>query len=176
MEPRRIESFHPEPMLNPMPHAFEGDPHPGDAAFAVVVARWNDLVTSRLLEGATGTLRRYGVADSSVTVAHVPGSFELPVVADRLAKSGRFAAVICLGAVIRGETDHDRYINAAVASALTATARETGVPVLFGVLTCGSLEQALDRAGGKAGNKGAEVAAAAVEMASLLRKLPDGRP
>ena len=164
-------SHHLNRMPKTMPQMFQGDFVPANAAFAIVVARWNDLVTGRLLDGATATLGRYGVAEETITVVHVPGSFELPIVADRLAKSGRFAAVLCLGAVIQGETDHDKYINSAVAAGLATTARETGIPVLFGVLTCGTLEQALDRAGGKAGNKGAEVAVAAIEMAGLLRKL-----
>ncbi len=148
----------------------------GDA-IAIVVARWNELVTARLLEGALDTLRRHTKPeewkDDTVTVVWVPGSFELPLAADRLAKSesGKYAAVICLGAVIQGETTHHEYINQSVAAALQRTAAETGKPVLFGVLTCQSLDQALDRAGGKAGNKGAEAALAALEMIDLLKKI-----
>jgi 6,7-dimethyl-8-ribityllumazine synthase len=111
------------------------------------------------------------VTDDRITVAKVPGAFELPGVASRLARSGRFAAVVCLGAVVKGDTDHDRYINDSVANALQALSCSTGVPVLFGVLTCNTHQQALDRAGGKDGNKGTEAAAAAIEMAHLLRKL-----
>lgn len=155
-----------------MPNILEGQLLAGTARFAIVVARWNDLVTRRLLEGALDTLRRHGATDAQCTVAWVPGSFELPLVAQRMAKAGEYAAVICLGAVIQGETTHDQYINHQVANSLGRISLETGVPVLFGVLTCQSLEQALDRAGGKAGNKGNEAALAALEMANLLPKLP----
>lgn len=143
---------------------------PGDA-FAIVVARFNDLVTRRLLEGALDTFRRHGVAQERLTVAWVPGSFEIPIVADRLAASGRFAAVCCLGAVIQGETSHHEYINHEVARGIMEAGRTRGVPVLFGVLTCHNMEQALDRAGGKAGNKGAETALAAIETVNVLREI-----
>ena len=142
--------------------------------YAVAVARWNPLITDRLRDGAVATLRRLGADEDALVVAHVPGTFELGVACDRLAKTGKFDAVIGLGCVIRGETDHDRYINASVATSLQATGRATGVPTLFGVVTVNSLEQALDRAGGKAGNKGAETAAAAVETAGLLRSIAAG--
>jgi 6,7-dimethyl-8-ribityllumazine synthase len=154
-----------------MPKILEGDLVGRGDAIAIVVARWNELVTARLLEGALDTLRRHGVKDDVVTVARVPGSFELPLVADQLAKSGKYKAVICLGAVIQGETTHHEYINQSVAASLQRTAAETGKPVLFGVLTCQSLDQALDRAGGKAGNKGADAALAALEMIDLLKKI-----
>lgn len=144
----------------------------GDDAFAIVVSRFNELVTERLLQGALDTLRRHGVAEERVTVVRVPGSFEIPLVTHRLAASGRYAAVICLGAVIQGETTHHEYINQQVAAGIREAARESGRPVIFGVLTCNSTEQALERAGGKAGNKGSEAALAAVEMAGLLKKLP----
>jgi 6,7-dimethyl-8-ribityllumazine synthase len=156
-----------------MPHTLEGQLLAGDRRYAVVVSRFNDLVTRRLLDGALDTLRRHGAADEHVTVAWVPGSFEIPLAAERLAQSGKFAAVICLGAVIQGETDHHEYINHAVAQGLMQVSRETGVPVTFGVLTCQTLEQALNRAGGKAGNKGCEAALAAIEMVSLLSHLDD---
>jgi 6,7-dimethyl-8-ribityllumazine synthase len=141
-----------------------------DDHFAVVVSRFNDLVTARLLEGAVATLKRHGAKDEQITTAWVPGSFELPIVADRLASSGRFAAVITLGAVIQGETSHHEYINSAMASGLMQIGLKSGRPVLFGVLTCHSMEQALDRAGGKAGNKGVEAALAAIETVNLLRQ------
>lgn len=149
---------------------FEGT-IPQDARFAIVVSRFNEEVTARLLEGALATLRENGVRDERVTVAHVPGAFEIPFVADRLAKNGRFAAVVCLGAVIKGETPHDEYINQQVAAGIARAARESGVPVLFGVLTCLTLEQARERAGGKVGNKGSEAALAALEMVALLTRL-----
>ncbi len=139
--------------------------------FAVVVARFNSLVTERLLHGCLDTLQRHGTPPSAITSIWVPGSFELPVVAQKLAASGKFAAVIALGAVIQGETDHHDYINHSVAQGLTRIAQETGVPVLFGVLTCRNMEQALDRAGGKAGNKGAEAALAAIETVNVLGQL-----
>jgi len=148
-----------------------GDLLAKDASFAVVVSRFNDVVTRRLLDGALDTFRRHGTGEDSLTVVWVPGSFEIPVVADRLAKSKRYAAVVCLGAVIAGETDHHDYINHAVANAIMQIGRKTGVPVTFGILTCSNLDQALNRAGGKFGNKGCEAALAAIEMVSVLRKL-----
>ena len=154
-----------------MAKVVEGELLARDGEFAVVVSRFNALVTDRLLEGALSTFRRHGVPEDRITVAHVPGSFELPIAADRLARSGRYAAVCCLGAVIQGATTHHEYINQQVAAGLMQTSLATGVPVIFGVLTCQSMEQALDRAGGKVGNKGSEAALTAIEMANLLRKL-----
>jgi 6,7-dimethyl-8-ribityllumazine synthase len=139
--------------------------------FAIVVARFNDLVTDRLLDGAVDTLRRHGVGDEKMAIAHVPGSFEIPIVADRFAKTGKYAAVICLGAVIQGETTHHEYINHQVAAGIMRIGRETGVPTIFGVLTCQTTDQALARAGGKAGNKGAEAALAAIETVNVLRQI-----
>jgi 6,7-dimethyl-8-ribityllumazine synthase len=144
-----------------------------DDAYAIVVARFNEFVTERLLEGAIDTLHRHGVKKKRLTVVRVPGSFEIPLVADRLAKSGQFAAVICLGAVIQGETTHHEYINHQVAAAIEQASRKWSVPISFGVLTCITMEQAIDRAGGKAGNKGAEAALAAIEMVDLLGHLDD---
>jgi 6,7-dimethyl-8-ribityllumazine synthase len=146
---------------------------PGDQ-YGIVVSRYHEEVTGKLLEGALGTLGRHGVADQSLTVAWVPGSFEISILADRMAKSGRFAAVIALGAVVQGETEHHDYINHAVASSLSLTSQNTGVPVLFGVLTCRNMDQALARAGGPVGNKGAEAALAAIETVSVLRQLGEG--
>lgn len=143
----------------------------GSEQFALVVARFNDFVTRRLLEGAVDTFRRHGIAESQLTVVWVPGSFELPLPADKLARSGRYAAVLCLGAVIQGQTTHHEYINQQVAAGLMRASLESGVPVLFGVLTCQTMEQAIDRAGGKAGNKGSECALAALEMVSVLKQL-----
>lgn len=142
-------------------------------AFAIVVARFNELVTSRLLDGALSTLRRHGVDEDNLTVAWVPGSFELPIVANRLAASGKFAAVICLGAVIQGETTHHEYINHQVAAGLTTASREHDLPIAFGVLTCQTMDQALNRAGGKAGNKGEEAALAAIETVNVLKKVSE---
>ena len=155
-----------------MPTVFEGHLVPGDARFAVVAGRFNELVTRSLLEGALDAFRRHGVADDAVDVAWCPGAFEIPPVARRMAASGKYAAVVALGAVIRGATSHYDYVAGGVAGGIAAVAAETGVPVLFGVLTVENLEQAFERAGTKAGNKGAEAAVSAIEMADLLRRLP----
>ena len=140
--------------------------------FAVVVSRFNEPVTSRLLEGALAAFRRHGVADEDVEVARTPGAFEIPLVAQRLARSQRFDAVVCLGAVIRGETPHFEYVAGQCARGVQTVGLETGVPCIFGVLTTDSLEQALERAGGSHGNKGWDASVAAMEMAALLESLP----
>ena len=150
----------------------EGELSVAGDAFAVVVSRYNEMVTRRLLDGALATFKEYGVPDERVVVAWVPGAFEIPVVADRLARSGRFAAVCCLGAVVQGKTTHHEYINQQVARAIMETAVSSGVPVLNGVLNCPSMDLALERAGGSSGNKGKEAALAAIEMVNLLKKLP----
>ena len=147
----------------------EGNLTATDLTIAIVQSRFNSLIGDRLLEGALDTLRRHGVSDDGVTLARVPGAFEIPLAASMLAKSGNYDAVICLGAVIRGATAHFDYVAGPMASNLASIAVETGVPVLFGVLTTDTIEQALERAGTKAGNKGADVAAAAIEMANLLK-------
>lgn len=154
-----------------MARIIEGELLARDGEFAIVVSRFNAIITDRLLDGALSAFRRHGVSDERITVAYVPGSFELPLAADRLARSGRYVAVCCLGAVIQGATTHHEYINQQVAAGLMQTGLATGVPVIFGVLTCQAMEQALDRAGGKVGNKGSEAALTAVEMAGLLKKL-----
>ena len=143
---------------------------------ALVCSRFNGLVTDRLLAGARDGLERHGVDGASVTVAWVPGAFELPLAALRLAASGECDAVVCLGAVIRGATAHFDYVAGQCAAGVMRAQLDTGVPVVFGVLTTDTLEQALDRAGGKAGNKGFDAAAAAIEMADLLRQLPKASP
>ena len=137
----------------------------------VVVARWNEFVTRKLLDGARAGLRERGVRDDDITVAWAPGSFEVPAAARWAAESGRFDAVVALGAVIRGETDHYEHIAAQAAAGLMRAGQETGVPVAFGVLTCESAAQALERAGGVHGNKGEEAAAAAIAMARLRERL-----
>ena len=139
--------------------------------FAVVLSRFNSLIGDRLLEGALDMLRRHGASEDDITLARVPGAFEIPLAASEMAKKGTFDAVICLGAVIRGATAHFDYVAGPMASGLANIAVQTGVPVLFGVLTTDTIEQALERAGTKAGNKGADVAAAAIEMANLLREI-----
>jgi len=155
-----------------MPHVFQGAVEEVAGRFAIVVARYNESITARLLDGAVTTLAARGVADDRIDVAWVPGAWELPLVAQRFAQSHDYVAVLCLGAVIRGETSHDQHINRQVSMSLGQIALDTGVPVLFGVLTCNSLEQALNRVGGNAGHKGVECAEAALEMAHLLAKLP----
>jgi 6,7-dimethyl-8-ribityllumazine synthase len=139
--------------------------------FAVVVARFNSFVTERLLAGALDALARTGCSESDIEIVKVPGSWEMPLVARELAARKRHHAIICLGAVIRGDTPHFDYVAGEAAKGLAQVAADTGVPVAFGVLTCNTLEQAIDRAGGKAGNKGFDAAMTAVEMADLLRRL-----
>jgi len=143
----------------------------GDSRFAIVVSRFNEIVTERLLHGAVAAFARHGVADEQLDVVSVPGAVEIPVVAARLANSGRYGAVVTLGAVIRGATGHYEQVAAMVANGVAGAAGSSGVPVIFGVLTTDTMEQAIDRAGGKAGNKGAEAAITAIEMADLMRKL-----
>ena len=150
---------------------FEGTLQAGDEHFAVVVSRFNETVTRRLLDGAVETLHHHGVSDERISVAWVPGAFEIPLVANQLATSGRYASVLCLGAVIKGETTHDEYINQQVSRALMSIGLRSGVPILFGVLTCQTMEQALDRAGGKVGNKGSDAARAAIEMANVVKRI-----
>lgn len=158
-----------------MPITYDGKPYSLDGGtpprFAIVVARYNESITGKLLTGAVETLTAAGVKDEDIEVAWVPGAWELPVVADRMVISDQFAAVLCLGAVIRGETTHDQHINRQVSLSLGELAIREGLPVLFGLLTCESMEQAIHRSGGNVGNKGAECAEAALEMVSLLRKL-----
>ena len=137
----------------------------------IIVATFNDFITSRLLEGAKSALSAHGVRDDDVTVASVPGSFEIPLVAQKMADSGHFDAVICLGAVIRGETDHYEHVAGEAAKGIASAAASTGVPVTFGVLTTDTVEQAINRAGGKQGNQGYNAAVAAIEMANLVRAL-----
>jgi len=151
----------------------EGSLQAEGATFCIVVSRFNSLVTRQLLEGATDCLRRHGAREEHITVVQCPGSFEIPQVAMRLASSGKFAALICLGCVIRGETPHFDYIAAEVAKGVGQVAMQTGVPVAFGVLTTDSLEQALERAGAKSGNKGWDAALTALELVNLGKKLPE---
>ena len=141
------------------------------ANFAIVVSRFNDLITSRLVDGACETIVRHGGYDSKIDIVHVPGSFEIPLAAKKLAECGKYAAVICLGAVIQGATTHHEYINSQVTAGIMNITQQTGVPVTFGVITCESMDQALDSAGGKVGNKGTEATLAAIEMVNLLKKI-----
>ena len=141
---------------------------------AIVVARFNDFITSKLLDGAHAALDSHGVADDDVTVVSVPGSFEIPLAAKKLAESGDHHAVICLGAVIRGETDHYEHVAGEAAKGIAAASLASGRPVIFGVLTTDTLEQAINRAGGKQGNNGYGAGLAAIEMANLMAALDGG--
>ena len=140
-------------------------------SFGVVVSRTNEFITARLLEGALDALHRHGAEDDQITIVKVPGSFEIPLVAKRLATSGQYSALICLGTVIRGATPHFEYIAAEVSKGVAAASLETGVPMGFGVLTTDSIDQAVERAGTKGGNKGFDAACSAIEMANLFREL-----
>jgi 6,7-dimethyl-8-ribityllumazine synthase len=151
---------------------FEGNFAPPTGRFALVAARFNSMIVDHLVDGALDALKRHGVAEEAVDLVRVPGSYEVPFVAQRLAGSGKYAAVICLGAVIRGDTDHYDYVAGEAAGGVARAALATGVPVIFGILTCDTLEQALNRAGAKSGNKGFDAALAAIEMVNLLKVLP----
>jgi 6,7-dimethyl-8-ribityllumazine synthase len=142
---------------------------------ALLAGRFNETITKSLLEGAVSALRRHGLDDASITIAWVPGAFELPMTAKRLADSGEFDAIVCLGAVIRGATTHYDYVCGQAAAGIARVALDTGIPVIFGVLTTENIEQAIERSGTKAGNKGFDAAVAAIEMADLLRQLPKGQ-
>ena len=155
-----------------MPHEFPVAGVDSTDRYGVVVAQWNRSVTSKLLDGAVATLREAGIPDTHIDVAWVPGSWELPVAAQRMAGGGSYVAVLCLGAVVRGETSHDQHINRGVSLAISQIALQFDLPIMFGLLTCESMEQALDRAGGKHGNKGSECAEAALHMVGLLKNLP----
>ncbi|MEJ2070264.1 MAG: 6,7-dimethyl-8-ribityllumazine synthase [Syntrophobacterales bacterium] len=138
---------------------------------ALLVSRFNSFITERLLEGALDCLRRHGVVDTGLTVVRVPGAWEIPLVAKKLAQAGSHDAIICLGAVIRGSTPHFDYVAAEVSKGIAQVSLESGVPILFGILTTDTLEQAVERAGSKAGNKGYAAAEAALEMVSLLKEM-----
>ena len=140
--------------------------------FGIVASRFNELIVRRLLGGALDALKRHGAAEESIEVAWAPGGFELPLVAAKMAESGRYDAVICLGAIIRGATPHFEYVAAEVAKGIAQVSLKTGLPVIYGIVTADTIEQAIERAGTKAGNRGADAAQAAIEMANLMRELP----
>jgi len=142
--------------------------------FAIVVARWNDFLTAKLTEGAVDALERLGADEDSIEIFKIPGAFEIPLMAQKVAGSGRFDAVICIGVVIRGETPHFDYVAGEAAKGVTNASLQTGVPVLFGVVTTDTLEQAINRAGVKAGNKGFEAAMSAVELVNLYQTMDGG--
>lgn len=151
------------------PKVLEGALSAGGLSIGIVVSRWNEFITRELLAGALDALRRHGADEKRITVAYVPGSFEIPIAVQALAKSGRYDGLVALGCVIRGATTHYDHIAGTVASGLQGASLATDIPVAFGVLTVESIEQAIERAGSKAGNKGAEAALVAVEMANLVK-------
>ncbi len=154
-----------------MPHIIEGNLDAAGFKFALVVSRFNSFISDRLVEGALDTLLRHGAVGENLTIVKVPGAFEIPLVAQKLARSGKYDALICLGAVIRGGTPHFEYVSAEVSKGVASVSLDSGVPVSFGVLTTDSVEQAIERAGTKAGNKGSEAAMGAIEMVNLCRSL-----
>jgi len=155
-----------------MPRELNGELIVDGQRFAIVISRYNEFITSKLLAGALDVLLRHGAAEDNITCVHVPGAFELPFVALKLAQSEAFEAVICLGCVIRGQTPHFEYIAAEAAKGVAQVGLSSGVPTTFGVITADTLEQAVERAGAKAGNKGADAARSAIELCNLLAKLP----
>lgn len=155
--------------MQPVNH--EGHLNAQGFSFAIVASRWNDFISSRLVEGALDALERLGADEKLVEVFRVPGAFELPLLALRLAETEKFAAVICLGTIIRGQTPHFEYITAEVARGIGEAGLQTGVPVVFGVVTADTVDQAIDRAGVKLGNKGFEAATTAVELANLYKEV-----
>ena len=154
-----------------MPNNLKIDMNGNGLKIAIVSARFNEIVTRQLMLGAVETLDRYGVDDDDISIAWVPGSFELPVVAKAFAESGKYDAIICLGAVIRGETDHYNMVANQASSGIASVGRETGVPTIFGVLTTENMDQAINRSGGKSGNLGSNSAVAAVETALLIKSI-----
>ena len=155
-----------------MPRELHGQLTIDGQRFAIVVSRFNEFITSKLLAGAIDVVKRHGGDEDNITCVYVPGSFELPFMAKKLAKSGAYDAVICLGCVIRGQTPHFEYIASEVAKGVAHVGLTTGVPTTFGVITADTLEQAVERAGSKAGNKGADAALSAIELLSLMTQLP----
>jgi 6,7-dimethyl-8-ribityllumazine synthase len=158
---------------------YEGDfatPPVALGRVAIIAARFNAFIVDPLLSGARDALQRHGIPDERIDTIRVPGSYEIPLVAQRLGQSGQYAAIICLGCVIRGETGHYDHVAGAAANGIARASLDTGVPVIFGVLTTDTLDQAINRAGAKAGNKGFEAAVVAIEMMNLLAKLPSHQP
>ena len=148
---------------------YEGQLVAGNEKFCIILARFNDFIGSKLLSGAIDELRRHGVAEDNIDIVKVPGAFEIPIAAQKFAKSGNYDVIITLGAVIRGATAHFDYVSAEVSKGIAQVSLQTGVPVIFGVLTTDNIEQAIERAGTKAGNKGSDAAKAAIEMANLMK-------
>jgi len=154
-----------------MAKIIQGDLSGKGLKIGIVAARFNDFITSRLLEGALDGLQRHGVAESDIAVLKVPGAYEIPLAAKKMSLAKKYDAVICLGAVIRGATPHFEYVSAEVSKGVASVSMETGVPVIFGVLTTDTIEQAIERAGTKSGNKGWDAALSAIEMANVMKQL-----
>ncbi len=148
---------------------YEGQLVAGNEKFCIILSRFNDFIGSKLLEGAIDELKRHGVTNENIDIVKVPGAFEIPVTAQKFAQSGKYNAIITLGAVIRGATAHFDYVSAEVSKGIAQVSLQTGIPVIFGILTTDNIEQAIERAGTKAGNKGSEAAKSAIEMANLLK-------
>jgi len=154
-----------------MPQFFEGNLDAKGLKFGIIVSRFNSFISERLLEGAMDALIRHGAGDKGIDIARVPGAFEIPLAAKKMVKSGKYDAVICLGAVIRGSTPHFDYVAAEVSKGVASVSLDSGIPVAFGVLTTDTIEQAVERAGSKAGNKGFEAAVTAIETVNLLKAI-----
>lgn len=154
-----------------MKKVFEGQLLAREYSFGIVVSRFNEFISSKLLSGALDALQRHGALEDNIDVAWTPGAFEVPLVADTMARRGKYSAVICLGVVIRGATPHFEYVSSEVSKGIARVSLDTGIPVIFGIVTSDTLEQAIERAGTKAGNKGWDAAVAAIEMADLVQKL-----
>lgn len=148
---------------------FEGQLTVSGEKFCIIISRFNDFIGSKLLSGAIDELKRHGVADENIDIVKVPGAFEIPLASQKFAKTGKYNAIITLGAVIKGSTPHFDYVSAEVSKGVAQVALETGIPVIFGILTTDNIEQAIERAGTKAGNKGADAAKTAIEMANLVK-------
>ena len=148
---------------------YEGQLVAGNEKFCIILSRFNDFIGAKLLSGAIDELKRHGVSDDNIEVVKVPGAFEIPITAQKFAQTGRYNAIIALGAVIKGATQHFEYVSAEVSKGISQVSLQTGVPVIFGVLTTDNLEQAIERAGTKAGNKGSDAAKSAIEMANLFK-------
>lgn len=158
-----------------MVNVYEGKLVAHDLKFGIVVGRFNEFIGSKLLNGCLDTLARHGVKDDDIDVVWTPGSFEIPLVAQKLTRTNKYNAIICLGAVIRGSTPHFDYVAAELSKGLANVMLDTGIPVIFGVLTTDNIEQAIERAGTKSGNKGSDAAVAAIEMANLLKNIPSDK-
>ena len=150
---------------------YEGQLIAGNESFCIIISRFNDFIGSKLLSGATDELKRYGISDDNIDIVKVPGAFEIPLAAQKFAATGKYSAIITLGAVIKGATPHFEYVSAEVSKGISQVSLQTGIPVIFGILTTDTIEQAIERAGTKSGNKGADAAKSAIEMANLYKKI-----